>query len=55
MLNADDKFCHLAAANNNMLNITNSSVFPESFVKLNTAIVIGLVIIISILMKPGLL
>jgi hypothetical protein len=54
MLNANHKFCDLAAANNNMLNIANKSVFSGSFVKLNIAIVIGLVIIISILLKPGL-
>lgn len=55
MLNADNKFCDLASSNNRMLNNTKISILSGSFVKLNTAIVIGLVIIISILMKPGLL
>lgn len=55
MLIADHLFCDLAAGNNTMLNNTNISTFSGSFVKRSTAIVIGLVIIINILNKPGLL
>ena len=55
MLNADNIFCDLAEESNTMLNNTKLSVFSGSFVKLNAAIVIGLVIIINILKKPGLL